>query len=323
MKTVPEISVVIPTTGRNCFLGDALRSVEAQTLPASQVIVVCDGIEEARFAPIQELAKNFPRVEIHRLEERQGAAAARNAGLTHARGDYLVFLDDDDILHPEMLENAIGLFRHYSSADVIVCQYQVMFTPSGAGDYPQLFPFNPNLMDQHPLNQVDSVNYANKKELEEKPLSAFLRYLIPVNSCVIKLESVGNVRFPEDLVQGEDTYFWISLSHEGCKFHLSEKPYAFVRRHGGNTTRSKTDYVTEIPRCYLKIQSSGWLARREDKFLVELKLFYFAWKSRPLSAVPLLIRLLKYPDLMILESIRFFKVTVRDRRRLLKYYFQD
>jgi len=323
MKTVPDISIVIPTTGRNCFLEDALRSVDAQTLPVSQVILVCDGVNESGFQSIQQLAKNFPRVEVHHLETRQGAATARNKGLAHARGDFLVFLDDDDLLHPEMLENAITLFRRDSSVDVVVCAYQVMFTPSGAGDYPGLFPFNPGLMDQHPLNLVDSANFANKTELEEKPLSAFLRYLIPINSCVIKRGSVSDSRFPEDLVQGEDTYFWISLAHKGCKFRFSKKPYAFVRRHGGNTTRSKTGYVTEIPRCYIKIQSSGWLARREDRFLVALKLFYFAWKSHSSSAIALLARLLRYPDLMILESVKFFKVTLRDRRRLLKYYFQD
>ena len=323
MSPAPTSSVVIPTTGRIGFLQDALHSVQAQTVPVSQVVVVCDGVTARDYECIEELASGFHGVETHRLRSPRGAAAARNVGLEKARGDYLLFLDDDDLLHPRMLENAIGLFTEHPLLDVAVCLYQVVFTPSGPGDYPEVFPFNPRLMERHPLNLVDGVNFAEKQVLEQAPLSAFLRYLVPINSCVIRRMAIGETRFSEDLVQGEDTFFWVSLSHRGCTFRLSEKPYACIRRHGGNTTRSKQAYIREIPRCYERIRSSGMLSRREDRFLVELKLFYFAWKAGRWSSLPALAALLRYPVLMAKEIAKFFRTTLRDRRRLLKYYIQD
>ena len=323
MNPAPKISVVIPTTGRIGFLNDALQSVRAQTVPVSQVVVVCDGVTAQEYQRVEEMAASYPGMETHWFQSRRGAAVARNTGLENAKGDYLVFLDDDDLLHPRMLENAIGVFAEHPSLDVAVCLYQVIFTPSGPGDYPEVFPFNPRLMERHPLNQVDGVNFSEKQVLEQAPLSAFLRYLVPVNSCVIRRAAVGNTRFAEDLVQGEDTFFWITLAHRGCSFLLSEKPYACIRRHGGNTTRSKQAYIREIPRCYEKIQSSGMLSRREDRFLVELKLFYFAWKAGRWSSLPALAALLRYPVLMAKEITKFFGTTLRDRRRLLKYYIQD
>lgn len=323
MNQFSEISVVIPTSGRISFLSDALRSIEAQTVSVTQVVLVCDGVGDTVFNEIKKLTTLYSNIETIRLETKSGAAHARNAGLELARGDYLIFLDDDDLLHPEMLENAMRLFRRHPTTDIVVCKYQVIFTPAGAGNYPEVFPFNPKLMDQHPLNLAVSTNFAEKSKLETQPLSAFLRYLIPINSCVIKQSSIGDCRFPEELVQGEDTYFWISLAHQGCNFYLSQKPYACIQRHGDNTTRSRAEYIRQIPYCYKKIQDSGWLVRREDKFLVALKLFYFAWKENTPASLVLLVCLLKYPVLLARETLLFFRVTVRDRRRLLKYYFQD
>jgi len=97
----------------------------------------------------------------------------------------------------------------------------------------------------------------------------------------------------------------------------------FVRRHGQNATRSKLTYIQEIPMCYRKLLSSGLVTRRQDIFLVKLKLFYFAWKQDSTASLRLIFGLLHYPELMVQEIIKYFRVTVRDRKRLMKYYFQD
>lgn len=323
MSQIPNITVVIPTMGSSTFLLETIRSISSQTVPVAQILLVEDGIKEKDIEGTREIVSQFPTVEVHRLDTRQGVSAARNVGLENATGDYLVFLDDDDLLHPKMLEHALAIFNRHRAIDAVVCLYQVIFTPAGAGDYPELFPFNPNLMNKHPLNAVDMTNFAPKKELEVAPVSAFLRYLIPINSCVVKRSAIGDTRFPEDLTQGEDTYFWLTLAHKGSKFHLSQKPYAYVRRHGQNTTRAKSVYIGEIPKCYFKIQSSGLLSRRQDVFLVKLKLFYFTWKKNRLASLGLFFGLLQYPIQLVQETTRFFRVTVRDRRRLMKYYFLD
>jgi len=323
MNSAPQITVVIPTVGRSVFLLEALRSVSGQTVPVAQILLIEDGTNAEEHSQTMEIARRFPAVEVFRLDSRKGVSAARNVGLEHATGDYIVFLDDDDLLHPKMVGNALAVISGNPSIDIAVCLYHVIFTPSGQGDYPEIFPFDFELMDSHPLNQVDISNFAQKAELENTPVSAFLRYLIPTNSCFVKRTAIGETRFPEDLTQGEDTYFWLSLAKNGCKFHMSGQPYALVRRHGHNTTRVKSNYFEEIPKCYRKIRASGMLTQRRDIFLVKLKLFYFTWKQDRLASLRLLLGLLQYPVLLTRETVKFFRVTVGDRRRLLKYYFQD
>jgi glycosyltransferase involved in cell wall biosynthesis len=78
---------------------DALRSALGQSVPPDEVVIVDDGSD-----PPFELPDPDPRVTLVRLTTPRGVCSARNAGLARATGDWVAFLDDDDELHPEMLE---------------------------------------------------------------------------------------------------------------------------------------------------------------------------------------------------------------------------
>jgi len=97
-----RVSVVIPCYNQAHFLGDALGSLAAQSVNACEVIVVDDGSTDNT----AEVASRFPGVQTL-VQRNAGLAAARNAGLRHATGDYVVFLDADDRLLPSALE--VGL----------------------------------------------------------------------------------------------------------------------------------------------------------------------------------------------------------------------
>ena len=87
------VSVVIPCYNQAHFLGEAIESVLAQTYPHLEIVVVDDGSTDNT----GEVAARYPGVRYVR-QENQGLAAARNTGLRHSSGDYLVFLDADDRL---------------------------------------------------------------------------------------------------------------------------------------------------------------------------------------------------------------------------------
>jgi glycosyltransferase involved in cell wall biosynthesis len=105
-KSAPAggVAVVIPVYNRLRFLDAAIESVLAQTLPASQIIVIDDGSKEDA-APA--VAKYGNRIEFYR-QKNGGVAAARNHGLSKAHGQWILFLDDDDTLEPTALENLVG-----------------------------------------------------------------------------------------------------------------------------------------------------------------------------------------------------------------------
>ena len=95
----PLVSVVIPCYNQAHFLGEAIESVLSQSYPHHEIVVVDDGSTD----DTSEVASRYDGVRLVR-QENQGANAARNTGIRHSEGDYLVFLDADDRLLPEALE---------------------------------------------------------------------------------------------------------------------------------------------------------------------------------------------------------------------------
>lgn len=98
--TTPTVSVVIPTLGRRSRLANAVRAARLQIGVEVQVVVALDGATE-------EMALDGD-VTVRRLPERRGQAAARNAGLEAADGEWVALLDDDDLWAPQKLAQQIG-----------------------------------------------------------------------------------------------------------------------------------------------------------------------------------------------------------------------
>lgn len=102
----PRFSIIIPTHGRPELLRQALNSVLAQTFSDFEVIVVDDG------SPISPERTHDSRVRLVTHGTNLGASVARNTGIEAATGDYLCFLDDDDLYTPDRLEIADEGLRH-------------------------------------------------------------------------------------------------------------------------------------------------------------------------------------------------------------------
>lgn len=97
---LPLVSVIIPTFNRSDMLPEALESVAEQTHPRLEIIVVDDGsIDETAVVVRHFREESGTEVEYHR-QENAGCAVARNTGIALARGEWLLFLDSDDMLEP-------------------------------------------------------------------------------------------------------------------------------------------------------------------------------------------------------------------------------
>lgn len=103
---VPVVSFVIPVYNGTRYLRECLRSALEQTLPPAEIIVIDDGSTDGPERITNELG---PVVRCER-QRHVGQAAARNHGLSLARGDFIAFLDADDIAHPTRLEKQLGCF---------------------------------------------------------------------------------------------------------------------------------------------------------------------------------------------------------------------
>ena len=113
-----KVSVIIPVYNVEKYLRQNLESVANQTLKDIEIICVDDDSTDSSYEIIKEFAEKDPRfIAVH--QENAGAGAARNNGLSKARGKYLSFLDSDDFFEPNMLEEAYNKAEE-TNADFVV-----------------------------------------------------------------------------------------------------------------------------------------------------------------------------------------------------------
>lgn len=175
----PRISIIISSYNYGRFLADAIESAFAQTLPPIEVIVVDDGSTDDS----RQIARNFPVRLIE--QENAGVCAARNRGVREAAGDYLVFLDADDILEPNYLSRCWDALRT-APRNVAYAYTQMRYFGSKTGIHKSA-PFSRKrilqgnlvnvsaLMKRHVFDEVGGFNEECKLGLEDADL--WVRFL--------------------------------------------------------------------------------------------------------------------------------------------------
>ncbi|MBI2685230.1 MAG: glycosyltransferase family 2 protein [Acidobacteria bacterium] len=105
----PDVSVIIPTFNRRALLEEAVESVLAQSIAGWELIVIDDASTDDTWPYLETLRDS--RVRLFRQAANAERSAARNRGLAEARGEFIVFLDDDDRLRPTALARLNGALR--------------------------------------------------------------------------------------------------------------------------------------------------------------------------------------------------------------------
>ncbi len=101
----PKVSVIVPIYNAQEMILATLESILAQTLQEIEIICVDDGSSDDTLSVLRKIQEKDKRVRVI-AQENRGAGAARNTGLDVATGEYLSFLDADDLFNPQMLEKA-------------------------------------------------------------------------------------------------------------------------------------------------------------------------------------------------------------------------
>lgn len=117
MSTVTA-SIVVPVYNSERYLEECVRSALSQTCESIEVICVDNGSTDGSCALLERLAREDARVRVVN-EPRPGVSCARNAGMACARGEYLFFLDADDLMKPECVERAVSCARERDAQLVI------------------------------------------------------------------------------------------------------------------------------------------------------------------------------------------------------------
>ena len=121
------ISVVIPTYNREDYIGDCLDSITRQSCRDLEIIVVNDGSTDSTGEICRHKAGNDARIKI--IDRPNGGLSrARNTGLDNATGDFVAFVDSDDMLHPDAL-TIMNFIAEKSGCDIVAARYDYAATP--------------------------------------------------------------------------------------------------------------------------------------------------------------------------------------------------
>ena len=214
----PLVSVIIPTYNRAQYICNAIDSVLAQTYRNIEVIVVDDGSTDDTRCILSRYGPNIRYV----FQNNAGPSAARNNGITKARGRLIAFLDSDDIWLPEKLERQVQLIADSRDIGLVNCGYYAI-------DASGKITTGPTIMK----------NYKNKKLF----LKEFMVHNIlcaGVSGSLIKRDCFDKLGlFNEDLWAGEDWDMWLRIAkHYDVKF--VEEPLIKYRLHGANLCNDTT-----------------------------------------------------------------------------------
>lgn len=113
MASHPDVSLIVPTFQMADCVGDAIESALAQSVGYAQIIVVDDGSTDGT----QDVLRGFGEKIRFLRQENRGVSVARNTGLEIATGEFVAFLDADDLLLPDCLAAQLGLFADHPETE--------------------------------------------------------------------------------------------------------------------------------------------------------------------------------------------------------------
>ena len=231
----PKVSVIVPCYNQAQFLAETLDSVLAQTHENWECIIVNDGSTDDTEAVAKEYCNKDNRF-VYYKKENGGLSSARNAGLDIVQGDYVQFLDSDDILLPNKLECQIRVIE-IEKSDVCVCHHS-MFTTDINQTWENFFSQSIYDLTYHGF----VYNWGET-------------FVIAIHSGLFSHSflKIHHIRFDEQVRAMEDWLFWVNIIRaEGVFCQLKEK-LVLYRVHGSSMTQDKKHMQSNRLRVCLRM----------------------------------------------------------------------
>ncbi len=125
-----EVSIIVPVYNTEPYVAECIDSILAQTYPFWELILVDDGSTDASGCICGNYAQKDGRIRFFHQENR-GVSCARNVGILHSRGKYLLFVDSDDVIRPLLLEKAVA-YMEKECTDLLYFDLEI-FVEEGKG----------------------------------------------------------------------------------------------------------------------------------------------------------------------------------------------
>ncbi|MED9821547.1 MAG: glycosyltransferase [Christensenellales bacterium] len=225
----PRVSIIMPCYQNGRTAADTVRSIQAQTEADWELIAVDDGSTDDTLAVLERLAREEPRMRVIH-QENGGVSAARNAGMDAAKGEWLSFVDADDVLLPQALAHLLALTD--AETDVACGAYVMRYGDEGGRE------------EKHVCADGDL----------QTILESLIRGDSALNSMCARLYRTQmirerGVRAPLGVKVGEDVLFNLDAFMAARAWRMSEETI-YIYEFGGDSamTRARRDfYARSVP----------------------------------------------------------------------------
>lgn len=243
----PTVSVVIPTHNSENSIRRCLDSIARQSYTNLEVIVVDDASRDSTV----ETVKAYSDIDVNLIAQtvNTGPAAARNAGIDAASGDYIAFMDSDDEWLPQKLERQVAALEANPRMAIVGCRACWL---DAEGNVMSRFPETPPIVGAEGWKGL------------------LMDSWLHTSAAVVRASLVGGQRFNPDLLVGEDRDFWIRMARQGEVGFVPEMLAQLHRDQPGhmkqNEGRIILDLVTNIEHMVKDFESD--LSHKEKRTIL-------------------------------------------------------
>ncbi|MDP9956828.1 glycosyltransferase involved in cell wall biosynthesis [Epilithonimonas hungarica] len=222
------ISIVVPIYNVQKYLARCIESLINQSFREFEIILVDDGSPDDSILICEKYAKIDDRITIIR-QKNKGLSGARNTGINYAKGDYICFIDSDDKVEPDMIENYYSIIQKFNPDIIVTNIYQYLKGNN------ELFELRNNLQ-YNKLLEEDEIMYGFIKPFYGGEIG-----IIPAawNKCYKKsFIQENHLRFDESLKRSEDYWFNFYAFQKAKSVYPINKSFYHYYSNEGSMIRS-------------------------------------------------------------------------------------
>jgi len=221
------VSIVMPAYNSAAFISESIRSVQAQTYENWELLVIDDASRDQTLEIVKEFVQADPRIRLHPLPANQGAGFARNVGIKASEGEFICFLDADDLWKPEKLQLQLEFMTQHN-AEVCYSSYE--------------------LIDEEGKNLGKMV-----KALEILPFSKLLKANYVGNlTGIYNAEKLGKVYCPL-IRKRQDWGLWLLAVKKAGKGKGIQRPLAIYRMRKHSISGNKWEMLGYNYKIYREV----------------------------------------------------------------------
>ncbi|KIG10250.1 glycosyl transferase family 2 [Caballeronia concitans] len=305
LSSSPLVTVVIPAFNAEPFIGEAIASIQRQTLEDWQLIVVDDGSTDQTLSAARQAAGDDPRIRLIRFDRNEGISAASNAGFDAARGEFIARVDSDDRAVPHRLAAQVAAFRNSDRL-------------AAAGSHASVFGDVP-----------DGVAYCAQGDANIKARLLDGVNTISGGTLMVRRSFVRahDIRFDETARSAEDIGYLAAVMAAGGELANIDEVLTEHRSHRGSFTNSQTDiagpWLQTARRRLLALWYPGLDAGDIERIVIPFLQVYPGWTDEVLAIVSSIDRLVTARAVDYGQDVSVVHAIILDRMRKMLGIYQD